>query len=192
MSKPYFSFTPVDPTIGVFQRNYYAYNNFVSFQGSSYLSESYYNTTTVIELNNTKYYHSALQDKANFTISFKNHRLKLSGLSLLSCYDGNCVYNIEVFGSNDNISWNYECPISKSKDYFKSTPKYAACQSKNIYKHYKLMHKGLGMNDNAYFPIRFLELFGDLYPNHNLFCASKSCHCNSLSNIFLYVLLCIS
>lgn len=189
MSRKYLTYTPVDPNIGVFQRNYYAFNNFASFKGSSYKSAEYSNETTVIELNNGKYYHSDLQDNANFTISFRFHRLKLSGFTLLSCSSGQCVYNIEVFGSNDNISWNYECSVSQSIDYFKGTPKYVDCKSNNFYKHYRLMHKGVGMNNQAYFPIRYLELFGDLYPNRGLFCLSKACNCRSKTDFFLYILL---
>ena len=192
MSKKYFTYTSVEPTVGVFQRNYYAYNNFASFKGSSYLSNDYNNETVVIEPNNNKLYHSDLQNNANFTITFKNHRLKLSGFTLLSCLTSGCVYNIEVFGSNDGVLWNYECPVSKSTNYFMSTAKYTDCQSKSIYKYYRLMHKGLGSSDQAYFPIYYLELFGDLYPNHNLFYVSKSCKGQSISNIFFFIFLCAS
>ena len=136
---------------------------------------------------NDKFWHSSNENNPNFTISFHSHKLKLSGISLLSCISSNCVYNIKILGSNDYKNWINECTILEAKNYFQTTVKYSSCQFQHAYKHYRLMHNGKGMNDETYFPMYYLELFGDLYQPYTL----CSCKCKRSKALMEHVFICI-
>ena len=141
--------------------NVYTNPNFVSFKGSSYLDESHKNASAVLS-DDSQHFQTESKENSTFTVSFKSHKLKLSGISLKSCESGNCVYNIKIFGSNNEKKWADECDINKSTTYFKGEIKFAECKSKNFYKHYKMLHIGTGSNNHYFFPLYYLEFFGDM------------------------------
>ena len=140
---------------GVLQNNYFSIPKFATFKGSSSVS----NSETVV-FNNKVYYKSENKPNSNFTIKFNKHAFKLSGLSLLSCYASQCVYSFDVFGSNNGEDWINECSVEKEKNYFMGEIRYADCESKNMYKYYRIMHKA-GTTDSS-LEIYYLDLFGDL------------------------------
>ena len=161
MSRNVLNFRNVNNKIGVFQMNVYTNPNFVSFKGSSYSDGSHKNASTVLS-DDSQFFQTEPLLNSTFTVSFKYHKFKLSGFSLKSCELGNCVYNIKIFGSNDENMWIDECDFNKGKEYFKTEIKFAECKSKNFYKHYKMQQVGSGMNENYYFPLYYLEFFGDM------------------------------
>ena len=145
---------------GVIQNNFLIFPNFVSFKGSSNQGSGYENESVVTSLSGV--WKSDDEINSNFTVSFKYHLLKLTGISMMSCTRIDCTYKMQVLGSYDSVHWQQACQISKSKTYFKTNISYAECASPKFYKHYRLMQDGMNANDNNHFPIYFLEMFGNL------------------------------
>jgi len=115
-------------------------------------------------VNDTTCFKTGNVPNSNFSVAFKGSSLKLSGLSLLSCYSTQCVYEFDMLGSNDGKNWDLACSVEKDPTYFEDEIRYADCKSKRAYSQYKMMHKK-GTTDNS-LELYYLELFGDLYINH--------------------------
>ena len=180
-------YEPRDINVGVLQKNYFRTTNFVSFFGSSHRLDTLKNETVVIENTKTSLWESDGISNSYFIVNFSKNILKLSHISMLSCVGGDCSYNIEVYGSNNGEQWELACKILKEKTYFKGNVNNADCKSFYSYKMYKLMQIGKGENDNYYFPIYYLELFGDLYYKVPKY--FSQCYCRkNINRLFIYLI----
>ena len=177
---------------GVFQKNLNQINEIIDLKGSSSSSNS--NSDEFVIFNNDgKFWESGDQKNQNFTLTFYRHFIKLKSFSLLSCVSGGCVYEIDVFGSNDNAKWIPICNVNKSEKYFYQSPRNAECESTRKYKMIRLMHAGVNNNKNNKFPIHYLDIFGTLY-DPILYLQTWKCNCRGFKkqSIIVYILVACS
>ena len=111
ISEVFKRYTPKDINIGVLQKNYFKEQGFVSFKGSTYNHNS--NNETVVVENNGKLWESDNKNNSYFIINFSKNILRLSSVSMLSCKGIDCVYNLEIYGSNNGDEWEIACKIQK-------------------------------------------------------------------------------
>lgn len=111
----YQKYRPRVPTKGVFYDNLYRIKEFVTLKGSSYNDNTNTNEYDVLE-DQGNYWHSASEENQSFTISLQKHILKLESISMISCKTNNCVKDVDVYGSNENTSWDKICEI-RNDDY---------------------------------------------------------------------------
>ena len=179
-------YKPKNPEKGVFQDNALK-GNFVSLKGSSFFSDR--SNETVVLYKDNKLWQSDQEQYPNFTITLSSHLLKLTSLSMLSCYESGCAYDFMVLGSNKGNDWEEVCKINISVDYFKGSIKNAPCKSNYQYKQYRIMHNGKNEIGRYNFPMYYLELFGDL---HNINCQIVKCSLrNSFANRFICLIICL-
>ena len=146
-------YKPKNISIGVFQKNYFKEANFASFKGSSYSSSASGNNSDVVENSKSKFWQSKNETDSYFIINFTKNVFRLSHISMLSCLTSNCVYNLEVYGSNAGDDWELACKIHESESYFKGSVNNAKCESLYSYKMVKLLQKGCSNNGNYFFHI---------------------------------------
>ena len=184
-------YTPRDKYIGVLQKNYFREPGFASFKGSTFRSDYCSNETIVVENDTSKLWESASESNSYFIVSFSNRVLRLSHISMLSCIGRDCAYSLDVYGSNKGSVWELACTIRVEKTFFKGSVNNAECKSSYSYQKYKLVQNGTGENGNYYFPIYYLELFGDLYYKEPIIISRCSCrkHC---IHCFIYSLFLLS
>ena len=175
------TYSPEDISYGIFQQNYFKYPKFVDFRGSSYFNEERSNETVVLVNNTNNIWESRDKENSTFTITFREHKVKLSGFSILSCTVSNCAGHIEVDGSNDGFNFNYVCSVNKGASYFREKLNYANCSSSKYYKVLRLKHVGKGYSVNYRFPMYYLEIFGNLAK----YFYKKECFCRGNNHIII-------
>ena len=151
-------YKPKNISIGVLQKNYFREANFASFKGSSFSVDTKKYETSILENRDTSLWQSDDIKNSNFIINFNKHILRLSHISILSCLSINCVYNIDVYGSNNGDQWELACKVRKDKAYFKGIVNNAECKSSYSYKMYKLMQNGASSSENYLFSMYYLFL----------------------------------
>jgi hypothetical protein len=161
------SYRPRNISYGILQDNYFKNNNFVTLKGSSYYdnarSDPYY-----VLVDDEYYWFSDDNPEQSFTISLQSHLLKLKSISYKSCLTDNCAKDVDVYGSNEGDSWESVCKIREKYETFFENVSNVACRSNYPYKRYRLVHIGNNSHQNYRFPIRYLELFGDLFKINDL------------------------
>ena len=119
------------------------------------------NSETIILKNDGRYWQSPLVPNSNFTVSLKgNHKLILSHFSLLSCVSSDCVYSLNISGSNDGIIFEQICSIKEDKNYDYKIINNSTCAADKPYSYIRFTHVGTNSHNNYYFPIHYLELYG--------------------------------
>ena len=112
---------------------------------------------------NGKYWQSKPIENSNFTVSFHNNKkLFLREFSLLSCVVGQCVYSLNVSGSNDGTTFEHICSINEARDYYFGEINNSTCKAEKPYSHIRLTHVGKNDKEQYLFPIHYLELYGYL------------------------------
>ena len=181
-------YKPRDIYQGVIQKNYFREPDFASFKGSSYINENVMNETVIVE-NNKKLWESNDDKDSSFIISFKRHVLKLTHISMLTCYGHDCAHNIDIYGSNLGTTWELACSIREEGAHFRQNVSNAACRSSYSYQMYKLQQYETNKNGNYKFPIYYLELFGDLYYKDSKFISQCFHKQHSIEHFLLFVFL---
>ena len=110
---------------------------------------------------NGKYWQSKPIENSNFTVSLKgNHKLILSHFSLLSCVTYDCVFSLNISGSNDGKIFDHICSINEDKKYYYKIINNSTCTADKPYSYIRFTHVGINDHNNYTFPIHYLELYG--------------------------------
>ena len=96
------------------------------------------------------------------------------------------MYDLIVSGSNEGEIWEKVCDVNMTDhNYFKDEIRNAPCVSKYQFKQYRITHIGININGNRYFPLYYLEMFGDLYRN-NVEIATCNKRCSRITKHFFF------
>ena len=149
---------------GIIQHIYKHFPNSIHFKCSS-SAPGYGNTSAILSYEDWEWWESKNESDSYFAVNFPLNRVLLNSFSLMSCKIGQCVYSLQVLGSNDNDEWDEICNITEDPRYFFNQTGNVKCQSELPYSIIKFVHTGINDRGELRFPIHFLELFGYLEKN---------------------------
>ena len=177
-------YKPKDILKGIIQHKYIKNHNFASFISSSIVYGNIQNIFTY----DSSYFETKNETFASITMTLSQQTIKLTHLTMLSCYTDNCFNSIDVFGSNKEEDWKKICEIRTNTNYFKNNAALIECNSEIFYKSIKLVQTGMTNSNNNYFLFRYLEMFGYLSSQKLSFCSHYFCKKNNITFMFLLVI----
>ena len=105
------------------------------------------------------------RDDPYFSVSIIGKRIRLSHVSLFSCYDNNCVNGIKVEGKNFDNDWQEICRYSGYYTNFHQKNGSFACVNRtHAYNGFRLTLLNTNYYGNWDFPMYYLDFYGEVFP----------------------------
>ena len=165
---------------------YYKNSNLLTFDASS----SIYNDPISV-LDGNKLWQSGYNENAYFSFFIKSMRIQLSSVSLYSCKENECVNNLLIEGKNTNDDWEEICRYTGNYERFRGNNGTFKCFNKShAYEGFKITMLNENSDGTWIFAIRYLEIFGSIFPNNFTIVFNSIHHLEyTVFSLFLYFII---
>ena len=100
-----------------------------------------------------------------FSVLLTGKRIRLSHVSLFSCYNNDCVNGLKVEGKNYDNDWQEICRYTGSyTNFYQKNGSFACVNRSHAYNGFRLTMLNTNSNNHWVFPIYNLEFYGEVFP----------------------------
>ena len=104
-------------------------------------------------------------DNPYFSVLLTGKRIRLSHVSLFSCYDNNCVNGLKVEGKNYDNDWQEICRYTGNyTNFYRKNGSFACVNRSHAYNGFRLTMLNTNLYNEWVFPMYNLEFYGEIFP----------------------------